>query len=83
MRHVLRSLVARHENSLIPEEGKMIIDESKALMLIEGGMELLRNAIVNGDPQRELELRARDLLAEIRAVNLGLAKTVAAFAPHI
>lgn len=61
----------------------MIIDESKALMLIEGGMELLRNAIVNGDPQRELELRARDLLAEIRAVNLGLAKTVAAFAPHI
>jgi hypothetical protein len=56
--------------------------EKKAMNLIEGGMELLRNAIQKGDPQRELEFRARDLLAEIRAVNLGLAKTVAAFAPH-
>jgi hypothetical protein len=57
----------------------MTEDERKALELIEGGVELLRNAIVKGDPPRELEFRVRDILAEIRAVNAGLSKTVAAF----
>ena len=57
----------------------MTEDERKALELIEGGIELLRNAIVKGDPQRELEFRVRDILAEIRAVNAGLSNTVAAF----
>ncbi len=58
----------------------MTEDERKALGIVAGGIELLRNAIVSGDPHRELELRARDVLADIRGVLDGKAKTVASFA---
>lgn len=61
----------------------MTQDERKALALIQGGLELLRNAIAKGDPSRELEFRARDLLAETRALAEGNAKTVAGFWPHV
>lgn len=57
----------------------MTADEKKAIELVQGGLELLRNAIVKGDPHRELELRARDLLADLRAVTSGKARTVASF----
>lgn len=40
--------------------------ERQQLNLIEGGLEMLRNAITKGDPHRELDLRARDLLKEVR-----------------
>lgn len=42
--------------------------ERVKLMNVEGGLELLRNAIQKGDPHRELELRARDLLREVRVL---------------
>lgn len=42
--------------------------EQDAFRLIEGGLELLRNAIVAGDPHSELELRARDLIRDMRAI---------------
>jgi hypothetical protein len=60
----------------------MTKDERKALLIVAGGMELLRNAIMHGDPQRQLELRARDVLTEIRGVLDGKAKTVGKFAGH-
>jgi hypothetical protein len=40
--------------------------ERTKLNEIEGGLEMLRNAIAKGDPHRELEFRARDLLADVR-----------------
>lgn len=42
--------------------------EQDAFRLIEGGLELLRNAIAHGDPHKELELRANDLLRDVRAI---------------
>lgn len=44
----------------------MTAKERKKLYEIEGGLELLRNAIAKGDPHRELDFRARDLLADVR-----------------
>lgn len=46
----------------------MTEDERKGLDQIEGGIELLRNAIVKGDPVRELEFRVRDILTDIRSI---------------
>lgn len=57
----------------------MTQDEEAALGVIMGGIELLRNAIIKGDPHRELELRARDLYADVRAVADGKSKAVAGF----
>lgn len=57
----------------------MTSDERKALDMIRGGTELLRNAIVKGDPHAELEFRARDLLADIDGLANGRAKAVANF----
>ena len=54
-------------------------DERLALEVVRGGIELLRNAIIKGDPQKELELRARDLLAEVDGIVDGQAKMVATF----
>jgi hypothetical protein len=48
--------------------------EKKALHLVEGGLELLRNAISKGDPHNELELRANDLLREVRAIGAPRAR---------
>jgi hypothetical protein len=53
--------------------------ERKALDVLEGGIELLRNAILKGDDPRELEFRARDLLADVRAIRNGKAKTISQF----
>ena len=55
----------------------MTEDERKALRVIEGGIELLRNAIIKGDSLKELEFRARALLAEVRGIANGNAKMVA------
>ena len=55
----------------------MTQDERKAFDLMRGGLELLRNAIVKGDPHRELELRARYLLADATAIANGKAHVVA------
>lgn len=60
----------------------MTSDEQKALVIVQGGLELLRNAIIKGDPQRELELRARDLMADLEGVMSGKARTVASFIPR-
>lgn len=57
----------------------MTEDEQAALGVIMGGAELLRNAIVKGDTQKELELRARDLLADLKGLADGKAKMVAGF----
>ncbi len=57
----------------------MTNDEQKALRLVHGGLELLRNAIIKGDPHRELELRARDLLADVEGIASGKASVVASF----
>ncbi len=57
----------------------MTQDEQKALRLVRGGLELLRNAIVKGDPYRELEFRARDLLADVEGIASGKASVVASF----
>ena len=57
----------------------MTEDEQKALRVIEGGIELLRNAILKGDSMRELEFRARELLTEVRGIANGNAKMVATF----
>lgn len=57
----------------------MTRDEQKALVMIQGGLELLRNAIVKGDPSRELEFRARDLLAETQAIIDGKAAAMTGF----
>lgn len=57
----------------------MTSDEKRALQVIQGGLELLRNALIKGDPQREIEFRVRDLLAETRALADGKAKAVASF----
>lgn len=57
----------------------MTPDERKAIELTQGGIELLRNAIVKDDPKRELELRARDLLSDVRAILEGRAYIVAQF----
>ncbi len=57
----------------------MTDDEQRALRLVRGGLELLRNAIIKGDPHRELELRARDLLADVEGIASGKAKIVASF----
>lgn len=42
--------------------------QRKKLAGIEGGIEMLRNAIIKGDPQRLLEFRANDLLADVRSL---------------
>lgn len=57
----------------------MTRDEQKALRLVEGALELLRNAISEGDPLRELDLRARGLLADMRAITAGKSRAVAMF----
>ncbi len=57
----------------------MTADEQKALRIARGGLELLRNAIVKGDPHRELELRARDLIADVEGIASGKASVVASF----
>lgn len=57
----------------------MTDDEKKALDVIEGGLELLRLAVSNGDPKRELDFRVRDLLVDVRAVSGGMAGTVKNF----
>lgn len=57
----------------------MTEDEQAALGVIMGGADLLRNAIVKGDTQKELELRARDLLADLKGLADGKAKMVAGF----
>ena len=57
----------------------MTEDEQRALRVVEGGIELLRNAILRGDSLRELEFRARDLLADVRGIADGKAKMVATF----
>lgn len=57
----------------------MTTDEQKALRLVQGGLELLRNAIMKGHPTRALELRARDIIADVRAINEGKASAVASF----
>jgi hypothetical protein len=57
----------------------MTDDERKALRIVQGGLELLRNAIVKGDPHRELELRARDLMADMEGIMSGKARVVAGF----
>ena len=46
----------------------MTEDEQKALRVIEGGIELLRNAILKGDPLKELESRAYELLVIVRGL---------------
>lgn len=53
--------------------------ERKALRVIEGQLELLRNAIIIERPQRELEFRMRDIIADVRAVAAGNSATVADF----
>ena len=57
----------------------MTQDEQKALRLVRGGLELLRNAILKGDSVRELELRTRDLLADVEGIASGKASVVASF----
>jgi len=58
----------------------MTRDERKALDQIEGGIELLRNAIAKGDPQSELNFRVRDILADVRALSKhGRAPPAAAY----
>lgn len=57
----------------------MTDDEKKSLEVIEGGLEVLRLAVNNGDPKRELDLRVRDLLVDVRAVSNGMASTVKGF----
>ena len=57
----------------------MTDDERKALGLVQGGLELLRNAVIKGDPHRELELRARDLIADVEGIIGGKAHVVAQF----
>lgn len=57
----------------------MTTDEHKALRLVQGGLELLRNAIMKGDPNRELEFRTRNLIADVRAIDGGKASAVASF----
>ncbi len=42
--------------------------EQDAFRLIEGGLELLRMAVVASDPHRELELRINDIIRDIRAI---------------
>lgn len=49
-------------------EDAMTPKEQDAFRLIEGGLELLRNAIVKGDPYKELELRANDLISDVRKI---------------
>jgi hypothetical protein len=58
----------------------MTDDERAAIRLIQGGVELLRNAAIKGDPHREIELRARDILADLEGVMSGKARMVASFA---
>jgi hypothetical protein len=55
----------------------MTQDEQKALVLVQGGLELLRNAAVKGDPYREIEFRARDLVSDVRAILNGNSRFVA------
>jgi hypothetical protein len=57
----------------------MTDDERKALQLVQGGLELLRNAAVKGDSHREIEFRARDLMADLEGVMSGKAHIVASF----
>ena len=57
----------------------MTEDEQRALRVVEGGIELLRNAILKGDPLKELEFRTRELLAEVKGIANGNAKMVATF----
>ena len=57
----------------------MTEDEQNALRVVEGGIELLRNAILRGDSLKELESRALDLRAEVRGIADGKAKMVAMF----
>lgn len=42
--------------------------EQDAFRLIEGGLQLLRVAVVAGDPHKELELRVNDLIRGVKSI---------------
>jgi hypothetical protein len=53
--------------------------ERKAIDIVIGGVNLLRTAIAHCDPHRELDFRARDILADLEGIVAGHANVVASF----
>ena len=51
-------------------EARKRLSELSPRASLLAGLSMLRGAILEGDPKAELELRVRDLMAEVRALPL-------------